>query len=490
VHVQPRNETRELNRGELIFGALVLVVAVALRVWVASGTHLWFDEIYTLWIARHPALDVLRLVAGDVHPPLHYLLMSAWRAVGGERDLWIKSLSIVLGVATVVLLFFMGRDLFGKRTGLLAAALLAVHPSHVAFSQEARSYVLLFLALTFAAWRAWRWFAWGRGRDGALYVLGAAVALYTHYLAGPVLAFLTVWGLVTARRDRRQAMRWVGLNFAVAVLFIPQLPTLAVQIQRMHVDHWVKAATPASLLNVVRLLSLGPSYLIVPMLALTLLPLTRRYERRSASLLWMTSLAPMLALWTFAMRGAGVFVERYMFFTLPAVCLLVAAGLAGIRPRMLRLAATAIVLVSAMRAVLLRTKQVEAANLTSAETWLAPRVAPGQVVLHADAHSLLFARHYQLDSGVHLLLLGRAPLPYYEGDLVVPAGWRVTSAFLDSLRAGGEPWWGVTYRSGYEGSAEAESAFARAARGPILTLERATVWTGLPAPADSSAPAR
>ena len=490
MHAEPQIETREFDRGDLLIGALVLVVAVAVRVWAASGTHLWFDEIYTLWIARHPVPDLLHLVAGDVHPPLHYLLVSAWRRIGGEGDLWIKSLSILIGVANVVVLFFMGRDLFGKRCGLLAAALLAVHPSHVAFSQETRSYALLFLALTFAAWRAWRWARWGRVRDGVLYVFAAAVALYTHYLAGPVLVFLTVWELVATRRDRRQAARWIGLNLAVAVLFVPQLPTLMSQVERMHIDHWVKAATPASLINVMRLLSLGPSYLIVPMLVLALLPLTRRKDRRAASLLWMTSLAPMLALWTFAMRGAGVFVERYMFFTLPAVCLLVAAGLAGIRPRMLRLAAIVIVLASAVRGVVLRGKQVEAASLTQVEAWLAPRVAPGEVVLHAEAHSLLFARHYRLDPGHHLLLLGGAPLPYYEGDLVVPAEWRVTSAFLDSVRAGERPWWGVAYRSGYEGSAEAENAIAHAARGPILTLERATAWYGRPAPADSIAPAR
>ena len=490
MHAEPRIETSKFDRGELLIGALVLVVAVAVRVWAAIGTRLWFDEIYTLWIARHPVPDLLHLVAGDVHPPLHYLLVSAWRVLGGESDLWIKSLSILIGVANVVMLFFMGRDLFGRRCGLLAAALLAVHPAHVAFSQESRSYALLFLALTFAAWRAWRWFESGKRRDGALYVLGAAVALYTHYLAGPVLVFLTIWGLVTAGRDRRQAVRWIALNLAVAVVFAPQLPTLMMQAQRMHIDHWVKAATPASLLNVMRLLSLGPRYLIVPMLALALLPLARRNERRAASLLWMTSLAPMLALWVFAMRGAGVFVERYMFFTLPAVCLLVAAGLAGIRPRVLRLAAIAIVLVSAVRATVLRGKQVEAAHLSQAEAWLAPRVAPGEVVLHADAHSLLFARHYRLDPGLHLLLLGESALPYYEGDLVVPAEWRVTRAFLDSLSASARPWMGVSYRSGYEGASEAENAIARAARGPILTLERATVWTGRPAPADSSAPAR
>lgn len=80
------------SRAEWGAVALVLVAAAALRVRLAADTPLWFDEIYTLWVARLAPADLLRTVAGDIHPPLHYLLVWAWRAVGGEGDLWIKSL--------------------------------------------------------------------------------------------------------------------------------------------------------------------------------------------------------------------------------------------------------------------------------------------------------------------------------------------------------------------------------------------------------------
>jgi Dolichyl-phosphate-mannose-protein mannosyltransferase len=416
--------------------ALILAVALGARLWLAHSTHLWFDELYTLWIARLPFADLLRAVAGDVHPPLHYALEWAWRRLGGDGDLWIKSLSVVTGLANVALMYVLGRDLFGRREGVLAAALLAVHPAHVAFSQEGRSYALLFLALTFATWRGWRW-------------LGGALA---------------------------------------ALLFAPQVPTVLLQLQRLNGDHWVKPPTLGALFNVIRLLSLGPLYLVPPLALAALLPLLRARQRPAAAFLWMTSLVPMLVLWGLAMRGAGVFVERYMFFTLPAWCMLIAAGIVGLSPLPLRAGAALVVLASALRALLLREPQVEARHLTEIERWLSPRVAAGDVVVHADAHSLVFARHYALDAGRHVLLLATPRLPYYEGDLIIPREWRVDTAFVDSLALSGARWWAVSYRAGYAGSDVAAARLASAARDTTLALPRATVWRGGGAPDAAARP--
>jgi uncharacterized membrane protein len=468
--------------------ALILAVALGARLWLAHSTHLWFDELYTLWIARLPFADLLRAVAGDIHPPLHYALEWAWRRLGGDGDLWIKSLSVVTGLANVALMYALGRDLFGRREGVLAAALLAVHPAHVAFSQEGRSYALLFLALTFATWRGWRWLEAGRRADGVAYAVAAAVALYTHYLAAPVLAFVAVAGVVALGRTPGRLVAWIGWHAVAALLFAPQVPTVLLQLQRLNGDHWVKPPTLGALFNVIRLLSLGPKYLVPPLALAALLPLLRARQRPAAAFLWMTSLVPMLVLWGLAMRGAGVFVERYMFFTLPAWCVLIAAGIVGLPLWPLRAGAALVVLASALRALLLREPQVEARHLTEVERWLSPRVAAGDVVVHADAHSLVFARHYALDAGRHVLLLATPRLPYYEGDLIIPSAWRVDTAFVDSLARGGTRWWAVSYRAGYAGSDVAAARLARAARDTALALPRATVWRGGDAPGAAPRP--
>ena len=91
--------------------AALLIVAGAVRYAFARESHLWFDELYTLFVARHPLPELLRIVGADIHPPLHFVLVSAWRALGGEGDLWLKSLSILAGLAGVALMVPYIRDL-------------------------------------------------------------------------------------------------------------------------------------------------------------------------------------------------------------------------------------------------------------------------------------------------------------------------------------------------------------------------------------------
>jgi mannosyltransferase len=456
----------------------LLVAAVALRLWSAGRTHLWFDEIYTVWIARLPVGELLGKVAGDIHPPLHYLLVRAWRLLGGEGDLWIRSLSVVAGVGTVAVLVGAGRDTFGRRAGWTAAALLALHRSHIAFSGESRSFALLFLLLTTAVWLAWRWIEHGRTRDAALYVVVAAAALYTHYLSGAVLAFLGAWGLVALVRTPRRIAAWIGLHVGVALLFAPQLPTLYVQTHRLGADRWVKDPTAGALLNFVRQLSLGAVWLIPPLVGLALVPLFRASQRRAASLLWFTSLVPVSVLWAMSMAGAGLFVERYMMFALPAFCLLVAAGLDAIASRPARAAIALGLLALAARGTFLAEPQAEATSLVRAEAWLGAHVAPGDTVVHADSHSFLFARHYALDAGRHVLLAGAGPLPYYEGELLIPEGWRVSPAAVRRLAASGRPWWGMHERYGFPGAQPGADSLAALAAGGADSLGRVTLWTG------------
>jgi mannosyltransferase len=458
--------------------AVLIAMAAAFRWRAASESHLWFDEIYTLWIARLPLGELLRHVAGDIHPPLHYLLVKAWRHLGGEGDVWMRSLSVLTGLATVAVLVPAGRDLFNRRAGWIGATLLALHRAHVGFSAESRSFALLFLALTVAAWMAWRWIAHGRTRDAAGYVVAAAVALYTHYMSGVLLALVAGWGLLVLAREPRRALRWVALHAAIAVLFLPQLPTLLVQAHRLQADHWVKDPTLGNLGNFSRKLAFGYSLLVVPLLALAAWPLFRRSQHLAGSLLWTAFLVPVALLWALSMAGAGLFLERYMFFALPAFCLLVGAGLSGIGNAWARRLASLALFAIAARSITLQEPQAEATALARAEDWLRPRVRAGEVVVHADAHSLLYARHYAPDAGRHVLLALDDSIPYYEGELLIPEAWRVSPGDVRRLAASGAPWWGVHERYGYPGAEPAADSIAAAAATPGDTLGRVTLWAG------------
>lgn len=454
-----------------LLAVLILALAAVLRVLAALGETMWFDELYTVAVATRPPAELLGIVARDIHPPLHYLLVAAWCAIGGTGDLWVKGLSIVLGVASVGAAGLLARAMFGGPAALVAMGLLTLHRTHVAFSTESRSYALLMLLLTLALWAAWRWRQDGRRGHAIAFVLASAAALYTHYLAGAALFMVFLFGLTGPRRGG-----WVLLHVAVALLFAPQLPVFAGQAARLAGDTWVPVADVGNLLDWLRHLALGALYVIPLMLPLAVWPLFVRERHVPAALLWLGAILPPVILWALSMAGTGVFIERHMFFALPAWAALVAAGLTSLKPRALAAGLTALLLLAAARTALMPVHHPEMGPLRAAAAFMAEQVQANDVVVHADAHSFTYFRHYQPAGAAHVLLLPTPHLAYYEGDLVTPAEARWSPADLRAALAGGANVWGVHLRYRYAPADTAALLLARAARDTVYAVDRMRVW--------------
>ncbi len=457
--------------------AIILAIAAAARYWEALRTPLWFDEIFTLEVAREGPRRMMQALAADMHPPLHYALEHLWIRIGGEGQLWLKSLSILTGLATVAALYGFAGALFGRGVGLAAALLLALHRYHVYYSQEARSYALLWLCYLLATWMAWRWVERARARDGALFVLAAVAALYTHYQSGLVLACLGLWGVIALARTPRRLAAWVGLNAVAGLLFAPQLPTMVAQYQRLSDEHWISPVSLAMLGNVFREYAFGVKLAVPILVALAIVPLLRARQRRAAFLVWMASLVPVLVAYAVSVRGTNMFTDRYMMFALPCWCALVVAGLAAVPGASLRRAlAVGVIGVLALRSLLVHAPLAEAVALRQAEEWLRPRVRPGDVVVCADTHALLFLRYHAPGLGHRVLALAQPHLPYFEGAQFVSEPERVRLAAWDSLTAGAR-WYGVRAEHGGIDTRPALELMLSGAR-EVERFDRVTVVAG------------
>src|SRR4249920_788834 len=78
-------------------------------------------------------------------PPLYYALAWVWTQVTGTGEVGLRSFSALAGVATVPVAYLLGAELRDRAAGIAAAALVAVNPMLLWYSQEARAYALLVL---------------------------------------------------------------------------------------------------------------------------------------------------------------------------------------------------------------------------------------------------------------------------------------------------------------------------------------------------------
>jgi mannosyltransferase len=188
----PEHEASEHKRtSPALWAALAAIVAggAFLRFWHLGMQGLWWDEATSGWLLRGGLGHVAPAVARtESTPPLYYLTAWCWTHVFGGGAVGLRSLSATAGALTVPAAFLAGRSFVSARVGLILAALVAVNPFLIWYSQEARAYAMLALLTTVALWL----FARVRERPTiarhVLWGLSASLALFTHYFAFFALA--------------------------------------------------------------------------------------------------------------------------------------------------------------------------------------------------------------------------------------------------------------------------------------------------------------
>jgi 4-amino-4-deoxy-L-arabinose transferase-like glycosyltransferase len=195
-----------------VFWLLVGVTALGavLRFATLGAQSYHHDEIVTasrvLRVGFGHAMDAVGF--SESAPPLYYVLAWLWTQVAGTGEWGLRSLSAVAGVATIPVAFPLGRELRGARAGLLAAALVAVNPMLLWYSQEARAYSLLCLFCALSLLFCVRALDRERGekrdekRDFVAWGVFSALALATHYFA----VFPLIAEVVLLWRRRGRAM--------------------------------------------------------------------------------------------------------------------------------------------------------------------------------------------------------------------------------------------------------------------------------------------
>jgi mannosyltransferase len=224
----------------------LILLAFALRLYRLPEQSIWWDEGHSISMAAAPLAAIPTLPGMDVHPPGYFWLLHLWMGLAGRSEFALRFLSLLFGVATVALLFRFARRLGNRESkyALLAAAIVALSPLHLAYAQEVRMYApVTFFALgsVYSFWEL------GRGdarRSWPLYVLTTAASLYTHYFFGFVLIFQHLYWLISwllcVRLPRFWELRkppgvanplaWLSAQLAVLLLYIPQIPTATRQV--------------------------------------------------------------------------------------------------------------------------------------------------------------------------------------------------------------------------------------------------------------------
>lgn len=214
----------EPSIGKRELAALALIILVALLVRLPGMTEsLWFDEIwYTKTMFSNPG-QLGFLLWKDVHPPAYSLSLLAWTDLFGDSEVSIRMPSMIFGLLSIAMLWFIARRWLNPQSALVVCALMALSPPHIWYSHENKVNMMLLFFTLFSVWLYWLASQSGKTRDWLVATLAMAVTLYTHAYAVPVAAAIFTW-LLWRARSRHGAFKPVVLSgLFVAVAFAPMV---------------------------------------------------------------------------------------------------------------------------------------------------------------------------------------------------------------------------------------------------------------------------
>lgn len=330
IKSHPKTDIAFLGLGLIVFGLITL--------FNAPRASIWFDEAFSRYIIQFNFLEIAQFTATDVHPPLYYWILKLWGLGFGMSEVAMRSLSVLLGAAVIVVAFLLIRRLFGRFAGLISLLFLVVSPILIRYSDEARMYTLVSLIVMGATWLLLKATETNRRRWYVWYGILVGLGMWTHYFVALVWIAHWVWRALVIRQSTVKpslfwkkffTKDWIIAHIVAIGVFLPWLPFMAIQVGIVQGGgFWIGPVSADTVMNYftnifyyldhgqaqswLALLLLGILTLLIVLTSKTYRKLDR-LGKRHYILIAALAFVPFVILFLLSMPPARpVFVERYL----------------------------------------------------------------------------------------------------------------------------------------------------------------------------------
>jgi mannosyltransferase len=203
--------------------AVLVAIGGFLRFHAIAAKSFWLDEGISVQIAQLDWHDfALLLGSREGNMSLYYLLLRGWLHFG-QSEAFIRSLSVVPALATIPLIYWLGRRLFDRRVGIIAAVLLTFHAYHIRYAQEARGYSLYIFLCALSSAFLLQCLSSPSLRNRLGHIVPGVTAVYAHFFSA--LLLLSQWAACCLLgKDRvppgmKRNWGWITILVLPAVIF-------------------------------------------------------------------------------------------------------------------------------------------------------------------------------------------------------------------------------------------------------------------------------
>ena len=144
-------QLKKINKKYKYIHIGIIVLGIIFISLSAFHENIWFDESYSVSIARHSFSEIWNITGHDVHPPLYYWILHIIWMIFGDQNIAFRLFSVLAIAILGVLGYTHIRKDFGEKVGMLFSFLVYFLPVICIYSQEIRMYSLAYLLVTIMA---------------------------------------------------------------------------------------------------------------------------------------------------------------------------------------------------------------------------------------------------------------------------------------------------------------------------------------------------
>ena len=224
----------------------IIVIGIIFVSLGAFHCNLWFDESYSVGLARHTFGEIWSIGGHDVHPILYYWMLRIVYLITGGSIMAYRIFSVIPIALMIVLGYTHIRRDFGEKTGFIFSFLAAFLPEMAQYAIEIRMYSWAILAVTILAIYAYRLTKEDNTKNWIIFGLSSLASIYLHYYglmaAGLINVFLLVYLIIKKRK--KGIIFIVSFGVLQGLAYLPWLVNFATQLSNVSSGFWIGFSFP------------------------------------------------------------------------------------------------------------------------------------------------------------------------------------------------------------------------------------------------------
>ena len=210
--------SRRAVAGSFVAAGILAAFYFATSIYVAAHRVFWFDELFTIHIARLPDVKAIWTALGhgaDSLPPTYYMVVRLFGNLFGNSEVAARLPSALAFVVGLLLIFDCARRMTSGLYGLIAFS-VATCSFLPYYGYEARSYAIYFMLSALALWV---WFCTRDEKKSSAILFGVVLCLGVtmHYYFVLCLVPYAIWEVLRGKRGQLASSKLIA-GFVGAVI--------------------------------------------------------------------------------------------------------------------------------------------------------------------------------------------------------------------------------------------------------------------------------